>query len=113
MIRNIPTKHIPADAEPRMPAITRLGVIGNPYNVGWEGPGLDDAAAAFRAASLIEELKQAAISLFGEFGGVHFQIGKAYPHVENRDPLELSLLRAIKSEVDPDGRMNPGVLGLN
>ena len=61
---------------------------------------------------LVENLKKAATELFGDFGGVHFQIGKTYPHVENRDTLELNLLRAIKAEVDPDNRMNPGVLGL-
>jgi glycolate oxidase len=62
---------------------------------------------------LIESLKKAAIQLYGEYGGVHFQIGKSYPHAENRDTLELSLLRAIKFEVDPDNLMNPGVLGLD
>jgi FAD/FMN-containing dehydrogenase len=61
---------------------------------------------------LVENLKKAAIELFGEYGGVHFQIGKSYPHAENRDKHELNLLRAIKKEVDPDGLMNPGVLGL-
>ncbi len=62
--------------------------------------------------SLVDELKNAAIQLFGEFGAVHFQIGKAYPHMENRDNLETSLLRAIKQELDPDNLMNPGALGL-
>jgi D-lactate dehydrogenase (cytochrome) len=61
---------------------------------------------------LIETLKKAAIDLYGEYGGVHFQIGKSYPHAENRDTHELNLLRAIKKEVDPDNLMNPGVLGL-
>jgi len=61
---------------------------------------------------LVENLKNAAIDLFGEFGGVHFQIGKTYPHAENRDTRELNLLRAIKAEVDPGNLMNPGVLGL-
>ena len=61
---------------------------------------------------LVDELKNAAIQLFGEFGAVHFQIGKAYPHSENRDSLEMSLLRSIKQALDPDNLMNPGALGL-
>jgi len=61
---------------------------------------------------LVDELKNAAIQLFGEFGAVHFQIGKAYPHSENRDSLEMSLLRSIKRALDPDKLMNPGALGL-
>jgi len=61
---------------------------------------------------LIEQIKNDAIQLFGDFGAVHFQIGKAYPHSENRDAIELGLLRAIKRELDPDNLMNPGALGL-
>lgn len=61
---------------------------------------------------LVEKLKNSAIELFGHFGGVHFQIGKSYPHAGNRDTLELNLLRAIKAQVDPGNLMNPGVLGL-
>jgi D-lactate dehydrogenase (cytochrome) len=62
--------------------------------------------------SLVDELKNTTIELFGEFGAVHFQIGKAYPHSENRDSLEMSLLRTIKQALDPNKLMNPGALGL-
>ena len=62
--------------------------------------------------TLVDELKNGAIKLFGEFGAAHFQIGKAYPHTERRDSMELSLLRAIKQELDPGKLMNPGALGL-
>ncbi len=38
--------------------IKKVGVIGVPYNVGWTGPGVADAARALRDAGLIEELKK-------------------------------------------------------
>ena len=41
-----------------MPTITKVAIIGNPYNVGWEGPGIDEAVAGFREAGLVERLKQ-------------------------------------------------------
>jgi glycolate oxidase len=62
--------------------------------------------------SLVDEIKNASIKLFGDFGAVHFQIGKAYPYSENRDGLETALLQAIKQALDPDNLMNPGALGL-
>jgi FAD/FMN-containing dehydrogenase len=41
-------------------------------------------------------------------GATHYQIGRYY-----RLPQEnLPLLRALKRAVDPDNRINPGVLGL-
>jgi arginase len=36
--------------------ISRIGVIGIPYNVGWKGQGIDEAPAALRAAGLLSEL---------------------------------------------------------
>lgn len=45
-------------------------------------------------------------------GAVHVQIGKAYDYLPTREPRVADLIRAIKSNVDPDGRINPGSLGL-
>lgn len=64
------------------------------------------------ARDYVENLKQELIALYGEFGAAHFQIGRAYPYQHNLAPRALSLLRAIKSELDPAGLMNPGALGL-
>ncbi len=60
----------------------------------------------------VEAFKSSLIGLYGEFGAAHFQIGRAYPYAERLDPAQLSLLRAIKAQLDPRGLMNPGVLGL-
>jgi D-lactate dehydrogenase (cytochrome) len=43
---------------------------------------------------------------------VHFQIGRAYPYLQRLQPATRSLLEALKQHLDPDGRMNPGSLGL-
>jgi D-lactate dehydrogenase (cytochrome) len=60
----------------------------------------------------VDAFKSALIDLYGEFGAAHFQIGRAYPYAQRLDPAQLTLLRAIKAQLDPRGLMNPGVLGL-
>jgi FAD/FMN-containing dehydrogenase len=45
-------------------------------------------------------------------GGMHFQIGRTYPLKAGTDPRGWTILEALKAEVDPHGRMNPGALGL-
>lgn len=62
--------------------------------------------------ALVEELRTSIITLMQEHGAGHFQIGKLYPYTTDRDPGALALLRAIKRELDPDSRLNPGALGL-
>jgi FAD/FMN-containing dehydrogenase len=68
------------------------------------------ANAAARA--LVETLRQGVIDIFGDMGGMHFQIGRAYPVKGRTDPRGWTILEAIKTNVDPDRRMNPGALGL-
>lgn len=40
------------------------------------------------------------------------QIGKVYPLLPGRNAASVALLRAIKTVLDPQGILNPGVLGL-
>jgi FAD/FMN-containing dehydrogenase len=49
---------------------------------------------------------------FMEKGAVSFQLGKFYLYQDGLDPTNAGLLRQLKSLVDPQGRMNPGSLGL-
>lgn len=65
-------------------------------------------AAAEAVASLRAELAQVLM----QKGAISFQLGKFYPYQEGLDPSAANWLRALKSLVDPDGRMNPGALGL-
>ena len=62
--------------------------------------------------ALVEKLRQGVIDIFGDVGGMHFQIGRTYPLKSGTDPRGWRILEAMKAEVDPDGRMNPGALGL-
>jgi len=56
-----------------MAGVSKLGIIGDPYNVGWAGPGIHEAAAAFRRAGLIDELKQA-VDEVADFGDVQVDL---------------------------------------
>jgi len=64
------------------------------------------------AAELVAQLRRATLALFGELGVASNQIGRTYPYFERLEPESAALLNTIKSCLDPDGRMNPGVLGL-
>ena len=46
-------------------------------------------------------------------GGVSWQIAGDYPFREIMDPDSYALLEAVKSALDPQRLMNPGMLGLD
>jgi len=64
------------------------------------------------ARALVETLRTAIIAIFEAQGAIHFQIGRTYPLKAGSDPRGWALLEAVKAQLDPDGRMNPGALGL-
>ena len=63
------------------------------------------------AAALVEELRAETLRLFDEMGAASNQLGRVYPYRERLGPDAVALLDALKASVDPDGLMNPGVLG--
>jgi FAD/FMN-containing dehydrogenase len=64
------------------------------------------------ASALVAEARAAVIAVFTGFGATHFQNGRAYPFAQTRTPQALALLRTLKAALDPQGVLNPGVLGL-
>jgi FAD/FMN-containing dehydrogenase len=63
------------------------------------------------ATAVVAAARRRVIEICASFGCGHFQIGRCYPYRESRDAASRALLDAIKRAVDPDGRINPGVLG--
>jgi FAD/FMN-containing dehydrogenase len=63
-------------------------------------------------AEVVATLRSDLIELYHRHGAGHLQVGKTYPLLRDRDPGAVSLLRAIKRELDPRGLLNPGALGL-
>lgn len=64
------------------------------------------------ARAVVEEIRQAMLDAFEDVGAAHFQIGKTYRYSKTLKPEMKALLKGIKSQLDPDGRINPGALGV-
>jgi glycolate oxidase len=64
------------------------------------------------ARAFIETMKTDLMALYADHNASHFQIGRAYPYTTRIAGPALTLLKAIKGQLDPQGIMNPGVLGL-
>lgn len=65
-----------------------------------------------RIAAYVDGVKLLLREALAGSGAVHFQIGKFYHYAERLEPNTLALVRALKLALDPQGRMNPGALGL-
>ncbi|KQP46239.1 FAD-binding oxidoreductase [Pseudorhodoferax sp. Leaf274] len=72
-------------------------------------PALPDDPAA---TAVVVEARRRVVAVFERFGCGHFQIGRSYPYRQSRDAASWAVLEAVKAAVDPQGVVNPGVLGL-
>ena len=73
-------------------------------------PGFAENPAA---RELTARLRSEIIDAFAAIGGIHMQIGKAYPYREHLQGEAWEIVAALKRKLDPDGRVNPGSLGLD
>jgi FAD/FMN-containing dehydrogenase len=64
------------------------------------------------ATRVMGDIRTALAERFAALGCTHVQIGKTYRYQSTRHPSHQRLLQAIKAHLDPEGRMNPGSLGL-
>lgn len=64
------------------------------------------------ARAAVQNLRESLIDLFLDFGATHFQIGKTYKYREGLEKSSYDLVEKIKGDLDPEGRINPGALGL-
>ena len=86
----------------------RLSLIEKEYAEEWQHIAPDEERRAV-ALRLRDELRD----LFDQLGGVHLQIGKYYPYFEMMENKALErVIRGVKDVLDPEGRVNPGALGL-
>lgn len=84
---------------------------------------VEDEAERARLASLPDDpdataaavqLRHDMISRFRELGTMHIQIGKTYPYRQALgDGVTWEFLQGVKAMADPNGILNPGVLGLD
>ena len=84
-----------------------------------EATDLVEPPASWRARPKREDLQKLAHDLWSvtatilaQHGAVNFQIGRAYPYMENLPVPYAALIRGLKQQLDPHGLMNPGALGI-
>jgi D-lactate dehydrogenase (cytochrome) len=70
------------------------------------------AAENIPARELVLRLRAELRDVFERHGAVHAQVGRFYRLAERMDPGSRELLARVKRALDPEGRMNPGSLGL-
>jgi FAD/FMN-containing dehydrogenase len=61
----------------------------------------------------VNAIKKELVQALSDFGAVHFQLGKAYKYQEGLKPESAAVVSVLKQTYDPQGIMNPGVLGFN
>lgn len=64
------------------------------------------------ARACVDRLKCDLADLYAKHGATNFQIGRFYPFADRLQEPAAKLLRAVKSELDPNWRLSQGVLGL-
>ncbi|WP_101759100.1 FAD-binding oxidoreductase [Oceanicoccus sp. KOV_DT_Chl] len=64
------------------------------------------------ARAAVAKIRQEVADLFSEMGGVHLQVGRSYHYKTGLKKNAFDLVASIKKVVDPNGKINPGVLGL-
>lgn len=86
----------------------RLSLIEPEFQAKWRDLPADETK---RAVAL--KLRDGLRDLYDRHGCCHLQLGKYYPYQEMiaNEPMK-ALLKGLKDTVDPEGRMNPGALGL-
>jgi D-lactate dehydrogenase (cytochrome) len=64
------------------------------------------------ARDVVRRLRGELREVFARYGAVHAQVGRFYSLTERMDAGSRELLERVKRALDPEGRMNPGSLGL-
>ncbi|MCY4237561.1 MAG: FAD-binding oxidoreductase [Rhodospirillaceae bacterium] len=69
-----------------------------------------DSPADFEARALVHALRKTAIEIFHRNAACHMQIGRIYPFGSRLTETQGEIIALIRSTIDPEGRLNPGVL---
>lgn len=75
--------------------------------------GVTRRAGRFSAArELAHEFRRGVSNIYQDHGSAHFQIGRYYDFEGHVSPAYFNHLKTLKRAIDPNGIMNPGVMGI-
>ncbi len=63
------------------------------------------------AREAVTNIRRELAAAYSELGASHLQLGKSYHYKQGLKPESRALIQALKTTLDPQGIMNPGVLG--
>ena len=63
------------------------------------------------AAALVAEIREVIVKVFTKHGAASNQIGKTYPYFDSLRPETQRVIGGLKNMLDPEGLVNPEVLG--
>ena len=73
---------------------------------------VNEFAANPEARAEVVRIRREVIGLFNQQGALHLQIGRTYPFQAGLRSTPRNTIRALKAMLDPEGRINPGSLGV-
>ncbi len=73
---------------------------------------INSHAQNLAARGEVMRLRAEVIEIFGEMGALHLQIGRSYPFQAGIKDEPKAVIHGLKRLLDPEGRINPGSLGL-
>ncbi len=98
--------------EPQLSWLDALTTFQIAHSAPAQAQPFHDAPANPQARAMAQQIRADLGAAFRAAGGAHLQVGRYYAYAGDLPDGMRAILDALKTTLDPDGILNPGVLGL-